>query len=228
VVVQELRDRPLERGSSPAAARRFEQGALQLGRDRVPVRDRGGSETAQDVFLLRVCRVGIAAPSERRIMWVGNYGFATVRREPIQIVGVQGITLLETTIFRGRGRRLRRGEEAVISRCFGAILLCCEHDSALLEGGVQPVSQSPAPLGFVVGACWQWNPYGDEVDELKGANSPVACIRASPQNNSCRRQLGCDKKRTSGSRRRLSVGRPAFGGWGIGRPISIRLFEAKA
>jgi hypothetical protein len=73
-------------------------------------------------------------------------------------------------------------------------LLCCEHDSALLEGGVQPVSQSPAPLGFVVGACWQWNPYGDEVDELKGANSPVACIRASPQNNSCRRQLGCDKK----------------------------------
>src|SRR6185369_4335213 len=81
VVVQEFSERALEWGRLLVvldATRRLEQGALQLGRDRVPVQDHCRPDAAQDVLLLTVRPITVAALQARRIAYLGTHRFARV------------------------------------------------------------------------------------------------------------------------------------------------------
>src|SRR5687767_1213065 len=98
-----------------------------------------------------------------------NHGLAGIRHEPIQIVGVRCVTLLEITIFNYLGRRPRRREEAVIFSRLGAILVCCEHGSALLERGSATGLSVVSVLVICRRRVLAIGGYGDDADKLIGA-----------------------------------------------------------
>src|SRR5678815_4093500 len=97
--------------------------------------DHGGAERTQDLLLVDVFCLPLAALGRRTTVCAAGDGLAGIRRQPVEIVGERDVALLKVAILGELDGRTRRLEQHFILERLGPILLCGEHESPFWKAG---------------------------------------------------------------------------------------------